>query len=96
VESEKDLSMGAAAFKIAQLAKKKIPDNPALIYEMLHSSKSMKDPIEPLVKKLVVLLMEFETGLFLFFAKFESEKIISVKKRKVAFFLHDFNSLEMK
>ena len=28
VESEKDLSMGAAAFKIAQLAKKKIPDNP--------------------------------------------------------------------
>jgi hypothetical protein len=74
VESEKDLSMGAAAFKIAQLAKKKIPDNPALIYEMLHSAKSMKDPIEPLVKKLVVLLMEFETGLFLFFAKFESEK----------------------
>lgn len=65
VESEKDLSMGAAAFKIAQLAKKKFPDSPALIYEMLHSAKSMKDPIETLVKKLVVLLMEYETGLFL-------------------------------
>ena len=66
--------MGAAAFKIAQLAKKKIPDNPALIYEMLHSAKSMKDPIEPLVKKLVVLLMEFETGLFLLFTKFKNSK----------------------
>lgn len=62
VESEKDLSMGAAAFKIAQLAKKKFPDSPALIYEMLHSAKSMKDPIETLVKKLVVLLMEYETA----------------------------------
>ena len=61
-ESDKDLSMGAAAMKIAELAKKKFPENPRLIFEMLKCAKQMKDPIEVLVKKLVVLLMEFETG----------------------------------
>ena len=64
MESEKDLSMGAAALKIAQLAKKKFPGNPGVVYEMLSSAKLMKDPIEALVKKLVVLLMDYETGLF--------------------------------